>query len=389
MKRVLALAAAIILASNALAKPKCPSGAPCVETRSFIATITNFRTSKQGKARVLTATVRFENRTDKPLTIGYVRDSGVALDDQGNRYVVAGASAVRSIGEIDGATFDPKFTLQAGEASDARFELTWEPGKAVVGDSFELDLAIREITALAGDQFKLGQEHSLHFADLGQAPAAVASAATPSRPAPAPAAPVNADPCAGSQRCYNAGTFTAEIMQVQPAAPGGRHHTVTLNIRFRNVSDKPIILGYQASTSTGMDNFGNAYSWGRPGTHDTSFKGIGLVTGRSADPQFTLSPGQTRNATFNITRFNAALPVGNAFSYDTIIDELEIVAGQVVRTVRQNSLNFQNLTAGTYTGSSLAGAIPGIPGDQTATAEDAAGVAGKVIDLFRKAKQKN
>jgi hypothetical protein len=387
MNRILALTAALVLTSNAFAKPACPADAQCVETRSFVATITNFRTSKQGKNRVLTATVRFENKTDKPLTIGYVRDSGLALDELGNRYVVPGASAVRSIGEIDGGNFDPKFTLQPGEASDARFELSWEPGKTIAGKTYELDLAIREITALAGDQFRLGQEHSLHFAGLGQAPSTPAAAAA----APAPAA-VNTDPCAGSQRCYNAGTFIAEIMQVQPAAPGGRHHTVSLNVRFRNVSDKPVILGYHSGSSTGIDNFGNRYTWGRPGTHDTSFKGIGLVTGRAADPQFTLNPGQSRSATFGITRFNAALPVGNSFSYDTVIDELEIVAGQVVRTVRQNSLSFQNLAGGNYSGSSLAGAmpgVPGIPGDQSAAAQDAASVAGKVIDLFNKARKKD
>ena len=63
---------------------------------------------------------------------------------------------MRAIGEIVGTSIDPKFTLQPGEASDARFELVWEPNKAAAGKLFELDLAVREIANGAGDQLKLG-----------------------------------------------------------------------------------------------------------------------------------------------------------------------------------------------------------------------------------------
>lgn len=114
------------------------------------------------------------------------------------------------------------------------------------------------------------------------------------------AAPSAQDPCAGSPRCFNAGSFTAEVIQVSPTAMtgGARHHLVTFNIRFRNVSDKPVILAYQSASSSARDNFGNAFTWGRPGTHDTSVKGIGMVAGRSVDTQFSLAPGQARNASF-------------------------------------------------------------------------------------------
>jgi hypothetical protein len=369
----------------------CPDGVSCVATRTFLATVTNLRTSTQGRNRILTATVRFENRTSKPLTLGYVKDSGIALDDLGNRYAIPGANAVRAIGEVSGTSFDPKFTLQPGEGRDARFELTFEPGKEPVGASYELDLAVREITPTSADQYRLGEEHSVHFASLSQtaakpaAPAAAAATATP-----APTAP--ADPCAGSPRCYNAGAFIAEVMQVSATAmtPGARHQSVAMNVRFRNVSDKPIILAYRSASSAALDNFGNGYTWGRPGTHDTSVKGIGMITGRAVDTQFALTPGQSRNATFNIIRFNAAPPIGNAWTYDVVIDEVEVLPGQVVRSARQNSLNFANLTAGTFSGASAAAtAIGSVTGTGTqgtdATATD---VASKVIDLFNRAKKK-
>lgn len=384
----------VVAPGHAAATKTCAAQAACVETGSFVATLTNFRTSTQGRYRVLTATVRFENRSNKPLILGYVRGSGVALDDRGNRYGVAGANAVRAIGEIAGNTFDPKFTLQPGQGSDARFELMWEPGKAIVGTSYELDLAVREIASIAGDQFRLGAEHALHFTDLTQASAKAAPstatatptgesaawAATPAATAATPsAAPAQiADPCEGSPRCYNAGTFIAEVMQVSPGnmTAGVRHHTLTLHVRFGNVSDKPIVLAYRASSSAGMDNFGNHYYWGRAGTHDTSVKGIGIIDSRNADSQFALSPGQSRSATFNVVRFNAKPPYGNGFGYDVVIDELEILPGQQIRSTRQNSVSFTNLTAGTFSGVGPAAPV------------DAVDTANKVIDLFKTLRKK-
>ena len=384
-----ALAAALTTSAQA-ATTGCAANTSCVATRSFVATVTNFRTSTQGRNRVLSTTVRFENKSAQPLTIGYVHQSGVALDELGNRYIVPGVNGVRAIGEIAGAAIDPKFTLQPGEASDARFELMWEPGQTAAGKLFELDLAVREITTAAGDQLKLGQEHALHFGGLGSAGAAApaAQAAAPkATPAAAPATTIPAavaDPCGGSNRCFNAGSFLAEVMQVQTARVGGRHETLSLTVRFRNSSDKPVILAYDSGSSSGVDNFNNKYFWGRAGTHDTSVKGIGYVTGRSADPQFVLQPGQTRNATFALIRYEAKPPIGESFNYDVVIDELELLAGQQIRTLRQNSVSFANLTPGSFRGTTATSAA-----DQAPTGvADTTDTANKVIDLFNKLKKK-
>jgi hypothetical protein len=373
----LALATALEV-SAAQAAPKCPAGVPCVETRSFLATVTNLRASNSGKNRVLTATVHLENRTTKPLTLGYVRDSGIALDDLGNRYAITGANAVRAIGEVNGTEFDPKFTLAPGEARDARFELTFDAGKQPVGKSYELDLALREITPTTADAYKLGQEHAVHFDALvqstGKSPAA--TVATP----PQPTGPV--DPCGGSPRCYNAGTFIAEVMQLSASAmtAGVRNQSVAINIRFRNISDKPVILAYRSGSNTALDNFGNRFVYGRPSTHDTSVKGIGMIAGRTVDTQFQLAPGQSRAATFNLIRFEARPPIGNAWNYDVVIDEVEILPGQVVQSARQNSLSFSGITAGSFP------AVGG--GAASLQSPDGVDVANKVIDLFNQAKKK-
>ena len=93
-----------------------------------------------------------------------------------------------------------------------------------------------------------------------------------------------------------------------------------------------------------MDNLGNAYYYGRPHTHDGSTSGIGLLEGRSADTQFQLDPGESRNASFGIIRFEAARkPIGNSFTYNMTIAELRKMGGTSVESAKQYTLNFPHL----------------------------------------------
>ena len=113
----------------------------------------------------------------------------------------------------------------------------------------------------------------------------------------------------------------------------GNSNKLTADTASSSSSEGFVIVGNENKLSKciASDNFGNGFTWGRPGTHDTSVKGIGILTGRSVDTQFALAPGQSRSATFNIVRFNAKPPIGNAWSYDVVIDEVEVLPGQVVR----------------------------------------------------------
>ncbi|MBK6599568.1 MAG: hypothetical protein IPG25_17475 [Proteobacteria bacterium] len=371
-----ALATLLLIATQAPAAQTCARNSACVDTRSFSATVSDFRTSKQNNVRVLTATVQFQNKTSKPLMLGYVRDSGIAIDDQGNRFVVPQSNGVRGIGEITGNSFESKFTLQPGESSNARLEFIWGPGDSVIGTTYEMDLAIREIEATGPDQFRLGAEHSLHFNNVSE-PGAAAAATTN-------------DPCAGATGCYNAGPFVAEVQQLSASSMegGARHQTLTLSIRFRNTGTQPIILAYKPGTSAAIDNLGNRYYYGRASTHDGSVKGIGYVQSGSADPQFALAPGQSRNAQFSVTRFEAARKqLGTSYSYDVVITELEVLPSQQLRTLREDSLSFPNLTAGTYAATTGGAAINGAPSGVTPNAASIETTATKVIDLFNKLKK--
>jgi len=344
-----------VVRSASQAPTLCGRQPLCSETSSFAAVITDFRTSKSGRYRILSSTVRLQNKLNHPLVLGYVHNSAIAIDDQGNRYADPSDANVRGIGIIGSRDVDTKFILQAGEASDARFELFWEPGRELVGLNFGMDLSLREINPLPGNQLRLGQEHAIHFRGLSNN-AAAASAARPGNtipvsaplpsPASAPAVP-EVDMCEGKSRCYGAGPFTAEVVQLtySPSSGRQRNYLIRMNIKFRNVSNQPLILGYKTGTSSIIDNEGNRFYWGTAGTHDTSVTGIGLVEGRKADPQFVLNPGESRSAAFGLFRRPDHNRIGTSYTYDVVISQLELLPGDQIRTVRDYSLNFPDMTA--------------------------------------------
>ncbi|HEV7993739.1 MAG TPA: hypothetical protein VGP25_18070 [Gemmatimonadaceae bacterium] len=363
----LALLAALFLAMPTLASSASAQAATCLRAdnclrlTTFDATVTDFRTSPaEYGGKLITATVRFTNRTDRPLTLGYVNGSGVSLDDRGNRFVVYGNGAVRGIGEISQSTFDPKFTLRPGESSDARFELLFRPATRgiIMGTSYDLDLTVRQIDQIAGGQFRLGREHSLHFRGFGGEGATTASTSG-AAPAPAPAGepltapapasqgvPLEADQCAGRPRCYSAGTFVAEVSQMT-AGVEGRHHVLRSVVRFRNMSNQPIILGYKGTSSGATDNLGNRYYYGRAGTHDVSVQGMEILEGRAANAQFQLAPGQSREARFATIRFEVGgKQIGTSFNEDMTIVLLEPLPGNQIRVGREFAVSFHDLTSG-------------------------------------------
>ena len=65
----------------------------------FAMSVVEFRASLQGTGRCSPSPLRFRNKLNRPLVLGYVQGSGGATDDRGNRYVVKDGE-VRGIGLI-------------------------------------------------------------------------------------------------------------------------------------------------------------------------------------------------------------------------------------------------------------------------------------------------
>src|SRR5215813_9148009 len=121
----------------------CGNQPLCYDTPDFAVAEVDFRMSLTNGMKVMDATLRFVNKTAQPLILGYVDGSAVALDDQGNRYGTYYNKGLAGIGLVSGMNADPKFVIQPGGGSDARFELMWRPGQQdAIGSTFELDLTI-------------------------------------------------------------------------------------------------------------------------------------------------------------------------------------------------------------------------------------------------------
>ena len=355
----------------------CGGDPSCTEVSGFAMSVVEFRVSLQGAWKVITTTLRFRNKLNRPLVLGYVVGSGGATDDRGNRYVVKDGD-VRGIGLITQRA-DDKFVVSPGQTADARFTLVWA-NQGLFGSTFDLDLTVREVTQVGNGQTTLGPEYPLQVVGLvdgarsagpgvaqasGTAPAAgsapaigAAPPSSDSSPAPggAPPAQTATSPfgapassggahCAPGTSCHDAGSFSVTVGQTAAAA-SGKNQLVRFSLRVKNQTTQPLVLAYKAGTNTAADEQGNRYLWGRPGTNDGSAQGIGTLEGARIDPRFQLAPGATRDVQMVLTRFDAgSRPAGRSFTLDTVLVELRGAGGQWQK-VRENAVHLAAPGAG-------------------------------------------
>jgi hypothetical protein len=146
----------------------CANRPLCYEGNDFVATVTEFRTSTDPRGiRIIDAMMHFQNKTNQQISLGYVDGSGSAIDDMGNRLGLNTYNGgVRGMGIVAGNNVDPKFSLPPGGGGDARFELYWAPGGKLSGVNYEMELSIREMNRVEGNQWTLGDETLLHYQGL-------------------------------------------------------------------------------------------------------------------------------------------------------------------------------------------------------------------------------
>jgi len=156
----------------------CGGQSLCVENDELAAVVTSFRTSQLGVYKVLDVSIRFLNKTNQPLGLAYVPNSGVATDEGGNRYIVYGNNPFRGIGAVYGNNFDPKLTVRPGGFGDAQFELMWRPsGREVIGSTFVLNLTVAR-RAIEGNMYTVA-EFPMYFQGLANGMGAAAPAYAP------------------------------------------------------------------------------------------------------------------------------------------------------------------------------------------------------------------
>lgn len=350
----LAAATLLLAATPAAAQGMCPGEPLCRQVSAFTATVTEFRVSPNTLGnRSIQVAVRFTNRTDRPLILGYVDRSAVARDDRGHPYTLQNTAKLTGIGRIERQRFDPKFTLGPGESADARMELNFFVNRNVaVGTDFDLEMGVREIQALPGGQYRLGREHALSWQHLasgaaGRVPAAAAAAraAAPDVAAvPQPAAPPAGDPCAGAANCTASGPLAARIVGVLSAAPKGNNHEVTVRIAFQNHGSEPMILNYKQDTGAMLDERGQKYIV--DSRYRESVQGMPIATRDRAGSQFMLQPGESRTAAFVFRRFVGKVPAGTVFTPSLAVEQYVLLPSGQLQRVREYALGFGEARGG-------------------------------------------
>ena len=340
----------------AMAAPRTPppppfcNGAPgCAEVNAFAATLTDFRTSTASGYRIVTASLRFHNKLSRPIILGYLSGSGLSTDDRGNRFQLNEATGLRGMGFVRQGEVDPKFVVPAGQSADARMEYHWYPrNNEIFGTRYTMEFTVREILPVSPTQFRVGPEYPLKWDGL-EPPASVSSAApvaAPPAPAPETVAPVavaaDVNHCQGLDRCYSAGPFIAQVTQATVSTANG-YQVLGIKVRFRNMSNQPLVLAYKNGTSLAIDNHGQ-----RLGQRGVNYaRGIGVSGGGQVSAEFMLPPGQSREAAFEVQRYVGRTLIGTGFAWDVAVEQLEVLPANQLRIVREFSLNFPQLSPGT------------------------------------------
>lgn len=351
--RALCTGLLLAAAAPAFAAPDpCAGIEHCQNLGPFTATALKVNVTRQDGPTAyqgVKTTVRITNTGKAPLVLGYRDKSSVVTDNNGLRY--AWSSKAYGIGLVGRDTADPQFELAPGESREASFEgvLQYSLRTAVAGSVFQHDVVLVALQPQQG-RVREARDYAVSFSDLRAtagfqaAPAGRAPASPPPVAGPA-AVPANAaaDPCGGDPACQSQGPLEARVTHVTVADTDRptAYRSVRTTVRFRNLSDRPLILGWRSDTGGSLvtDDRGVAYRW------SAKAFGIGRVDRGSADPQFEIGPGEAREASFEaVAQYNKrATVIGNVFQQDMTIAELQVVGPGQVRTVHDYALSFGNL----------------------------------------------
>jgi hypothetical protein len=169
---------------------------------------------------------------------------------------------------------------------------------------------------------------------------------------PSGSAQNQAGACGGQPLCVESSDFTATVTSFRTST-GGTSRIINVSVRFQNRIAQPLVLGYVANSGITTDERGNRYIvYGGNG-----FRGIGLVYGNTFDPRFTLRPAGSGDAQFEMHLGLTPQNVGQTFTVDLTIDEINTAGGQ--HTLGgEFPLHFEGLANGVSQG---VGSLTGAP----------------------------
>jgi hypothetical protein len=145
------------------------------------------------------------------------------------------------------------------------------------------------------------------------------------------------NPCAGVDHCTAVPGLTASITDFRESVAGYSRY-VTFTVRFRNTSNRPLILGLVRGSATATDDRGNRYATG-------TVRGIGEIIGNTFDSKFTLRPGESGDARIE-TAWRAGNQIyGTAFEIDLAVREIDVVGSNQYALGKEHALHWSGFGA--------------------------------------------
>ena len=130
--------------------------------------------------------------------------------------------------------------------------------------------------------------------------------------------------CKNAANCFDAGAYVIRVVDIiEGDVPGYR--LARLVLRFENLTDNTLVLGYRSGSSFMVDNFKNRYSCCRTDStrEDTSAIGIGVDRDDKVSPQFMLRPRATDMVSFDLWRHRPPDQQASYYHFDIMIDEID------------------------------------------------------------------
>jgi hypothetical protein len=138
----------------------CANLSNCYAAGPFTVQLTSVVASRETGYRYLRLGVRVRNLTTDRLVLCFTSTSGVASDENQNRYAIREDIGVRGLGLCQGQTVSPQFVIGPNATRDANLEFNAGiyTGNELWGSSFAINFALDQIALLPGNQVqKVGQ----------------------------------------------------------------------------------------------------------------------------------------------------------------------------------------------------------------------------------------
>jgi hypothetical protein len=122
----------------------------------------------KGNNHEVTVRIAFQNLGSEPMILNYKENTGVMLDERGEKYLVDWRYR-ESVQGMPVATRDKassQFTLQPGESRTAAFVFRRFVGNVPAGTRFAPTLAVEQYVLLPSNQLQRVREYSLGFGEV-------------------------------------------------------------------------------------------------------------------------------------------------------------------------------------------------------------------------------